>query len=154
MTSIFMILLFVLVSVSCSDKKIIQPSDQSEKKFSTSFAEYNILPCFGQIEGDYVIKTQDEFVALAEKMLENNVGGNCNISNLPTIDFTNYNLLGTHRCGSGCETKFNKSLVLDDPNTLHYSVNVEEIGNCEPWRCSMNWILVDRLTSIMEVKFN
>jgi len=142
------------VSISCSDKKIKSNSRPSSVKYNTSYSKYNILPCFGQIEGDYVIKTQDEFQAIAEQMLEKNVMANCKISDLPTIDFTNYNLLGTHQCGSGCETYFNKSLFVEEDNVLHYSVAVREVGNCEPWRCSMNWILVDRLPEKMEVKFN
>lgn len=149
-----LVLLIAILSTSCGDKKIQRPTEPVGKKFSTSYSKYNILPCFGQIEGDYVIKTQDEFQALAEKMLEKNVMGNCKISDLPTIDFTNYNLLGTHQCGSGCETYFDKSLFVEEDHVLHYSVKVREVGNCEPWRCSMNWILVDRLPEKMEVKFN
>lgn len=152
--SLFLIIgLFAFLVHSCSDKKVTRPTSSSTK-FSTSYAKYNMLPCFGVIEGDYVIKNMDDFKTLAGKMLENSVNGSCDITNLPSIDFSNYNLLGTHKCGSGCETFFDKSLILEAENTLHYSVKVREEGACEPWRCNMNWILIDKLPEKMEVVFN
>jgi hypothetical protein len=104
------------------------------------------------VDGRFVITTDSMYEAVMENFI--NPDSACVGSTLTNFDFLNYSLLAYRKCGSGCETNFNKTLYQDDVNEKYIlDIQVKEIGNCEPWRCSMNWLLVPALPDGYFVEF-
>jgi hypothetical protein len=103
------------------------------------------------IDGRFIIATDSLYQEVMETF---EVDDTCTSTSLPSIDFTTYSLLGYYKCGSGCETNFNRKLYLDEENKKYiYDVEVESVGGCEPWVCRMNWVLVPALPDGYFVEF-
>ncbi len=96
------------------------------------------------VDGRFIITTDSMYQSVMENFINSDTA--CLSSTLNNIDFSTYSLFGYRKCGSGCETNFNKALYQDDINEKYIlDIKVESIGACEPWVCSMNWILVPAL---------
>ena len=96
------------------------------------------------VNGRFIITNDAIYQSVMEGFI--NPDSSCVGSSLTTLDFSTYSLLGYRKCGSGCQTNFNKTLYQDEANKKYIlDIKVEEIGGCEPWVCSMNWILVPAL---------
>lgn len=104
------------------------------------------------IEGRFIITNDSTYQSVMEVFI--NSDSSCIGSPLTTIDFSTYSLLGYRKCGSGCQTNFIKTVYQDNINEKYIlDIQVEEIGGCEPWVCSMNWILVPALPQGYFVEF-
>lgn len=139
------ILLFPLLFTSCDDS----PMDLPELEFE----EFLFGHCYDVINDDgVVIDDQNAFQALLDTTFQSS--SLCDTTNHPTIDFSQYTLIGTFRDASGCSQEFIKHLYIDDINKKYiYSVQVEEEGGCLPYVVSMNWILVPKLPNDYTVEF-
>ena len=73
---------------------------------------------------------------------------------MPSIDFSQYTLLGKYTQGGGCSINFARKVYIDDTNKkIIYSVRVIEEGACEMLGMSMNWALVPKIPSDYIVEF-
>ena len=131
---------------SCDDSTF----DLAELTFEEFSFDFN---CYESIsEEKVVINDQNTFQELLDTTFQNN--GSCDTTNLPSIDFTQYTLLGTFRDASGCTQEFIKNLYIDEDNQKYvYNVTVEEEGGCLPYVTSMNWILAPKLPEGYTVEF-
>lgn len=89
-------------------------------------------------EQEYII-TSD---SLYQLLLVNSV---CQNYSLPTIDFTQYTLLGKFASGK-CKVTFKQAVVKDELSLQYiYTVHVFDKGICKKEGLSMNWVLVPKL---------
>lgn len=98
-----------------------------------------------------VITSQEEYEKLLEYVSDSPT---CEDFVLPSLDFSEYTLLGTHAYGVGCSITFEKHVYKDTENKIIiYSVIVVEEGNCEMIGMSMNWIAIPKVPSEYTVVF-
>lgn len=103
-------------------------------------------------DSESVVRTRLEYEALLS--IRNQIP-RCRDFKLPDIDFKKYTLLGKHVRGTGCETRWDREVCLDQKrNAATYSIHMAQIGGCEPIRSSMNWILIPKLPEGCEVIFS
>ena len=130
----------------------------------TDYSQYPVIDCIKfemddchkeMIEGHFAMTSQNQYEEVMVNFLPDSTNmPQCQQSTLPNIDFNDYSLLGYRVCGSGCETSFEPTVYLDEVNKKYlYGVDVIEKGGCEPWVCSMNWILVPALPTDYFVEF-
>lgn len=119
--------------------------------------------CFGEINQEYVINTQEEYnrlrlqrEALIDKYLISEKGAPSRPEKcIPlTIDFSKKTLLGKHISGGGCTIEFFRKVYNDDiEKKLSYSITVVEDGACAKAGSSMNWITVPKIPTTYQVEF-
>ena len=103
------------------------------------------------IEDEYFINSDEEFQALLDLMEEYDCEW---YDGVTEIDFDNYSLLSNWAGGTGCETNFIKDVQINDGEKLViYSVTVEQLGGCEPYASTSNWILVEKIPDDYTVLF-
>ena len=123
-----------------------------------NFTELQVLDfvvdsCHTQlVDGRFIITSDSIYESVMESFIDSDSA--CIGYPLTDLDFSTYSLLGCRKCGSGCETNFNKRLYQDDANKKYIlEIDVESIGACEPWVCNMNWVLVPALPDWYFVDF-
>lgn len=105
------------------------------------------------IEGRFVVTSDSSYQAVMANFKDGS-DTTCHTTLPNPIDFNTYSLLGYKACGSGCEVSFNRKVYQDDENQKYiYDVEVETRGGCEPWICSMNWILIPKMEEDYFVDF-
>lgn len=97
-------------------------------------------------EQEYII-TSDSVYQL---LLNNSV---CSNYTLPTIDFSQYTLLGKFASGK-CRVTFKPQVIKDESNMQYlFTVYVFDKGICKKEGISMNWVLVPKLPIGWSVNF-
>ena len=136
----------ILLATSCDRNAIDLPKLEFER-FNFDFN------CYDEIsKNEVIINDQDAFQALLDTTFLNN--GSCDSTDLVSIDFTQYTLLGAFRDGSGCSQEFIRNLYIDEENQRYiYETRIEERGGCEPYVYSMNWILAPKLPEGYTIEF-
>ncbi len=120
------------------------------------FITFEMDDCHQEIvEGHFAMTSQNQYEEVMAIFLSDDISvSQCQNATLKNIDFDEYSLLGYRKCGSGCETSFEPTVYLDEVNKKYiFEVDVIEKGGCEPWVCSMNWILVPALPKDYFVEF-
>jgi hypothetical protein len=73
----------------------------------------------------------------------------------PSIDFSEYTLLGVYASGGGCDIQFIRRVEeRPDAGKYTYTIEVRECGMCDMLRYSMNWVLVPKLPDGWMVEFS
>lgn len=73
---------------------------------------------------------------------------------IPSIDFSQFTLLGQFGGATGCERYFSRRLLIDDGAQKYiYTVRVSECGGCEPFVTQWHWVLVPVLPEEYSVEF-
>lgn len=121
------------------------------------YEDFEVDFCYSYMnDGRYIINDSAEYRTIMETFkLDTLDFPECTDSFfLKKIDFKNKTLLGYRICGSGCETIFNREVLLDEANQKYvYKVLVKEVGACEPLRCDMNWVLIPKIPEGYFVEF-
>lgn len=98
---------------------------------------------------EFIINTDAEYQTLFDYKSSSPI---CEDFKLPSIDFSQYTLLGKYT--QGCSINFSRKVYKDDTNKkIVYSVRVIEEGACEKLGMSMNWALVQKIPSDYIVEF-
>lgn len=136
-----LIIVLSIFFVGCSSSCPVAP------KGNVEFENINLGVCLSSslINQEYIISNSVDY----EKLKTTN---NCT-SNLPLIDFTKKILLGKFTSGQ-CEMTVVKSLISNEVNkTLTYHLTVCSKGLCKSKAVNMNWILVDKVNSGVNILF-
>jgi hypothetical protein len=103
---------------------------------------------------EYVLRTQDEYQALIADANEN-FRVDCENYVFPTIDFSQYSLLGVSVQGGGCNYRVEKDVVRNDEHKhILYLINTTFIGMCKKSIYDNNFILVDAIPADYTVEFS
>ena len=100
-----------------------------------------------------------EFIINSEKDYQNllqyrSPADYCDDFQLPSVDFSQFTLLGKYADGSGCAIDFVREIYRDDVNKeIIYSITVVEEGTCKMMGVSMNWALVPKISPDYTVRF-
>jgi hypothetical protein len=94
--------------------------------------------------GSFIIDSQNELDSII------NLNSGCN---QPTIDFSDYTLLGKYAYGS-CVTSYYRNVEVDTTNLKYdFSISTESCGDCDCLCENMNWVLVPKLPEGYAVEF-
>ena len=162
---IFLIIVIVLILVFVIQKpsfffkdKSGQPSGIGTSRNSLSnFTEFNITELGNDLciyadclYDGCVIRTQAEY----NRNVNVSSWISCSNFQLPAIDFSRYSLLGKQTTGSGCSREYIKNVYDDNlGKRALYLIRIVENGSCEPAEYKSNWVLISKIDSSYEVKF-
>lgn len=104
------------------------------------------LNCFVGGENEQIIRSTEELEALfANRPCE---------GTLPSIDFSQFTLLGQFGGATGCERFYSRRVTINEnQRKYNFLVRVSECGGCEPWEMRWHWVLVPILPEDYSVSF-
>lgn len=96
-------------------------------------------------DSQFIINADAEYQVLLD---HKSPSPECENFELPSIDFSQYTLLGKYAQGGGCSIDFVRKAYKGDSNKkLIYSIRVVGKGDCLLLVTSMNWALVPKVPS-------
>lgn len=132
-------LLVIGILTNCSKNTKCKGEDRSSGIISNSIN----LDC-------EAISADKEFCIKADSVFKKVFPSNCN---LPTINFSNYTLLGIYSEGQ-CNTKFERKVEpIEKDKKYQYTITVKDCGFCKKLEYSYNWVLVPKLPTNWKVEF-
>ncbi len=104
------------------------------------------LNCFVGGENQQIIRSTEALEALfTDRPCEGTV---------PSIDFSQYTLLGQFGGATGCERFYSRRVTINEnQRKYNFLVRVSECGGCEPWEMRWHWVLVPILPEDYSVSF-
>ena len=155
-----------IISGGLSTDEDLPPSETFVPEFSQRQEQFTdidekLLFCIAvdQIRGtspdrnslEFIINSQEEYQSLLQFRPPVDF---CQDFKLPSIDFSQFILLGKYTEGGGCSIDFVRKIYRDDVNKeVIYSIKVIEEGFCKKMGMSMNWALVPKIPSNYKVRF-
>lgn len=139
----FSSLLLVCLFYSCKENDLCQ---LKQDETYGSIEEVLDLDCAVGEPNNLVIRSEEAFQSLFNTTP-------CN-GELPTIDFSQYSILGQFGGATGCERFYSRSVQVKE-NTQEYifTVTVSECGGCEPFEMRWHWVLVPVIPEGYSVSF-
>lgn len=71
----------------------------------------------------------------------------------PELDFDSLTLLGAKTVAEGCIVSYNRNVTYNNhDNSISYTLDVHQCGECNEKRISMNWVVIDKIDTISNLK--
>ncbi|MEM5871494.1 MAG: hypothetical protein QW051_01335 [Candidatus Aenigmatarchaeota archaeon] len=129
----------------------VQQFTRNEIQFIDMNEQLTCIDSFELRDGEFIINSDQEYQVLLDYK---SPSPGCENFHLPSIDFSQYTLLGKYAEGGGCSIVFVRKIYKDESNKeITYSIKVEGKGYCEKLGMSMNWALIPKVPSDYNVKF-
>lgn len=129
----------------------MQKFSQNEIQFTDMGGTLNCINTFDLRDKEFIITSNEIYHSLLQYK---STHPRCENFELPSIDFSQYRLLGKYAQGGGCSIDFVRKVFRDDSNKkIIYSIKVVEEGSCEKLGASVNWILIPKVPSDYSVEF-
>ncbi|MEZ5045066.1 MAG: hypothetical protein R2828_34535 [Saprospiraceae bacterium] len=142
-TSFLSLLLFFIIFSSCH--KVDLCHLQGDIQIG-QIEEVLSLDCTLFGANDQIIRTEEELLNLFGDLP-------CQ-GDLPSIDFSQFTLLGQYGGASGCQRYFTRQLYIKHgAKNYTFTVKVSECGGCEPFATQWHWVLVPTLPEDYTVEF-
>lgn len=136
-------LLLLLSFFSCHKESLC---DSEQDVTAGDIEQLLVLDCFVAGSNQQVIRSTEELQDLFSLLP-------C-AGEIPTIDFSQYTLLGQSGGASGCKRFYDRSVLIKDSQKQYiFSVKVSECGGCEPFELRWHWVLVPVLPEDYSVNF-
>ena len=155
-TFYFIIALIIIIFLSVFVYFIFEseePVYSYSKNIDYSYIE-NQMRCFTPLGADgieFIINSQEELKLLEERRFPSQF---CENVQLPNIDFNTATLLGKTTVSCGCNIIYSRSVYKNEESKeMIYSIVIKSEGTCEIAATAGNWILIDKIPSDYEVKF-
>lgn len=151
---LFLLIPFFLIFACSKDVDRCEPVGSDCGKLTDEF--HGIINGEINLNLGFPLSNQVEFIvkdSIAYEQLFKNLAINNNLAR-PNIDFDEYTLLGFVTSGSGCSRTFRREVTKEKSKKQYvYHITVRECGECEPFETRHNWVLVPKLPTVWEVKF-
>lgn len=129
----------------------VQQFARSEIQFTEMNEPLSCISPSDLRDSEFIINSDQEYQALLDYK---SPSPRCEDFQLPSIDFSQYTLLGKYAQGSGCSIDFVRKIYKDNSNNkIIYSIKVDEKGLCKKLGMSMNWVLIPKVPSDYTVEF-
>jgi hypothetical protein len=145
------LLLSGLIFVTVLIAGCVQQLSKDEIQFTDMNEQLNCIGSFDLLDDEFILNSEQEYQSLLNYSF---LGTRCENYQLPSIDFSQYTLLGKYTQGGGCTIDFVRKIYKDESDKkITYSIKVDGKGFCKKLGMSMNWVLIPKFPSDYTVEF-